>query len=125
MKIVEFGIFAMLLFVLVYAASPPKKVMFVDIVAPKELIFHGTYYADNSFEGFGIAKGANGRPTTVRLWDMSYANNQDEQYVQLCVGNTMDDSFCASFNYVEGVSRQTTDWIGGPGDFLVNIRTFG
>ena len=70
MKIVEFGIFAMLLFVLVYAASPPKKVMFVDIVAPKELIFHGTYYADNSFEGFGIAKGANGRPTTVRLWDM-------------------------------------------------------
>ncbi|MBI5224707.1 hypothetical protein HY989_02460 [Candidatus Micrarchaeota archaeon] len=125
MKIVEFGIILMLFVVLVYAASPPKKVVFVDVVAPNNLLFHGTIYDDNSFEGFGLSKSANGNPKIVRLWDMSYANNNDEKYVQLCVGDTMDDSYCASFNYIEGISRQTVDWIGGQGEFLINVRSFG
>ncbi|MEK6953643.1 MAG: hypothetical protein AABX01_01440 [Candidatus Micrarchaeota archaeon] len=117
-----FGFLLLAILVLAFVSPPSKKVVRLKATAPDDSSFFGFLYADGSFAGKGIIKDAGGKPVQVQLWDMSFS--PDEKVVTVCPGVNEDNSFCLQFEYKEGVSKQTVDWLRGPTDFMVEINTF-
>lgn len=100
-----------------------EKALSAKATIPGSGEFSGLIYADGSFSGGGSLKlNGMGKPTKVNLYDMSFS--KEENFVQLCIGTTEDDAICSNFQYNEGVSTQTSSWLGGEGEFTVEIHTF-